>query len=87
MTGNIIEIMGNARHVAADILTAVVDTRILQAEEGNLDELASAQRHVPRILGSDAKLQEVELVDVLQERTRICQYSSGRRATNTEDNQ
>ena len=59
--------MTDARHIATDILATIVDARILQAEESDLDELASAQRHVPRIFSSDAELEEVELVDVLEE--------------------
>ncbi len=71
MAGNRVEVMNDARHVAADILTAVVNARVLEAEEGDLDELASAQRHVPCILSSDAELEEVELVDVLEEGPRV----------------
>ena len=67
MAGDVVEVVCDAGHVAADVLAAVVDARILEAEEGDLDELAGAQRHVLRILGGDAELEEVELVDVLEE--------------------
>ena len=71
MAGDVVEIVCDTGHVASDILATVVDARILEAEEGDFDELTSTQRHVPRILSSDAELKEVELVDVLQECSSI----------------
>ena len=67
MAGDVVEIVCDAGHVATDVLAAVVDARVLETEEGDFDELTGAQRHVLRVLGGDAELEEVELVDVLEE--------------------
>ncbi len=76
--------MGDAGHVTPDVFTAVVDARILETEEGDLDELATAERHKASILGGDAKLEEIKLVDVLEERACVCEDLACRLATDAE---
>ena len=86
MAGNVVEVVGDAGHVASYVLAAVVDARVLEAEEGNLDELASAQRHVLRVLGGDAELEEVELVDILQESSGVGEDLARRISADAEEN-
>ena len=77
-----VKVMTDARHVAPDILATVVNARVLETEEGDLDKLASAQRHVPRVFSSDAELEEVELVDILEEGSRVSDDLAGGIAAN-----
>ena len=67
VTGNGEHVVRYTGHEAPHVLATVVDARVLETEEGDLDELAGAQRHVLCILCGNAELEEVELVDVLEE--------------------
>ena len=62
---------GNTRHVAPDILAAVVDTRVEQCKEGRLQELARTNRHGIDVLRSDTEFNRVERRDILQEATGL----------------
>lgn len=78
LSGYCKKVMGNPRHVASDVFTAIVDARIQESEKGDLDELATTERHKAGILGGDAKFKEVELVDVLEKRTGVCKNPARR---------
>ena len=81
-----VKVMTDARHVAAHVLAAVVDARVLKAKEGDFNEFTSAQRHVPGIFSSDTELEEVELVDVLQEGAGVGNDLACRIAPNADGN-
>lgn len=84
MSRNSEKIVGDTGHVAPHVLAAIVDARILQAEECDLDELAAAERHKAGIFGGDAKLEKIELVDIFQECASGCEDFAGGVASDAE---
>lgn len=63
--------MWDTSHEGADVAAPVVDAGVEKREEGQLEELAAAQRHQASVLVRDAELEVVEHVQVLQERARV----------------
>ena len=76
------DIVGDARHVAADVLAPVVDARVSQREKRDLYELSKASRHQCSVLGGNSKFKMVELTDVLQKGTSVCEDLADRSPLN-----
>ena len=70
--------MGNARHVASDVLAAIVDTGVLQTEECSFDELPCAEIHHACVLRRNSELKKVEMIQAFQECAGVGEDPSSR---------
>lgn len=68
--------MGNGRHVATDVTSSIIDSRVEQREEGRFYELPSTKIHQSRVFASYAEFDWIEGVQFFEECTGVSENLS-----------
>lgn len=60
LAGDHPSVMSDACHVSANILSSIVDSRVQQGQERQLDELSRSNRHHAGVLAADPEFDMIE---------------------------
>lgn len=60
LAGNHPSVVGDACHVSANILSSIINSRIQQGQERQLDELSRPNRHHSGVLATDPEFDMIE---------------------------